>query len=148
MPLLHHWRTEWAVCDQLSLVSYSFLLYPFQGVVWLCSSPKVLSWEVHPNSGPCGFNPGVQLTVAVTEPPAASSKSLQVAPPTQLFKLGKYTLLANPIYWPHTLCSQVSVQKAGKGRKSHGLGEEKLWRIRGGGCSERRVSWANVSSCC
>lgn len=43
--------------------------------------------------------------VAVTEAPVTLSRSLQVAPYIQILKLGKHTLIANPIYWPHTLCS-------------------------------------------
>lgn len=130
-----------------------FLLCPFQCIVRLCSSPQGLSWEVHPNHGPCEFraaepfNPGVQLPVAVAGPPEALSKSLQAAPSVQFARLGKHTVIANPIYWSYTLCSQVSLQKAGEGQAVHGMGEEKPWRTRGGGCLERRVSWANVSLC-
>lgn len=36
--------------------------------------------------------------VVVTEPPVTLSKSLQVAPYIQILKLGKHTLIANPIY--------------------------------------------------
>lgn len=65
--------------------------------------------------------------MAVTEPPVALSKSLQVAPYIQILKLGKYSHC-----WPHlvthALFSVVSGQKAGQ--EGCRMGNGKPWWIR------------------
>lgn len=67
-------------------------------------------------------------TVPVTEPPVPLSKSLQLAPCIYTLKLGKCTLITNPVYWPHTLCSVVSGLKAGQ--EGYRMGKGKPWWIR------------------
>lgn len=134
--------------------AFSCFLFLFALPLPGCCLTLLLSWEFHPNHGRCGFraaepfNLGVQLTVAVMGPPEALSKSLHIGPSIQILRTGKYALVANRISWSHNLGSQVFGQKAGKGWRGHGMGEEKCWRIRGGGCLERRAPGADVSLCC
>lgn len=52
-------------------------------------------------------------------PPKALSKSLQIVPSIQILRIGKYTLITDPI----PCAPQVSVQKAREGWKGHGMGE-------------------------
>lgn len=107
--------------------SYSFSLCPFQGVVWLCSSPEGLSQEIHPHQEPCGLRAAEACNAhcGCYRTSVALSKSLQVVPYIQILK---YTLTANPIDWPYTLCSVVSGQKE-EGQKGYRTGEEKPWWI-------------------
>lgn len=152
MPLLHRWRREWAVCDQLSLVSYSSCFAPSSALFDFAPHPRGWAGRFTQIMDHVDVEPPNHLTQGcnslwLLRDLLRLCPSLQIASSIQILRLGKCTLIANPIYWSHTLCSQVSVQKAGEGQEGHGMGEEKPWRIRGGGCLERRVSWANVSSC-
>lgn len=109
MPLLHHQSTEWAVCDQLSLSFFPPLFPSAPYRVLFDFIPHLRGWAGRFNQITDHMDlehlKHVTHIVVVTEPPVTLSKSLQVAPYIQILKLGKHTLIANPIYWPHTLFS-------------------------------------------
>lgn len=64
--------------------------------------------------------------VAVTEPPMALSKSLQVALYILILKLGKDALITNPVYWP---CALWYLDKK-QDREGYRMNKGKPWWIR------------------
>lgn len=141
MPLLHHQSTEWAVCDQLSLVFFP-IIFP-SAPYWMLYDfvPHLRDWAGRFNQIMDHMDlehlKYVTHIVVVTEPPVTLSKSIQVAPYIQILKLGKGPLIANPICWLCALWTKSRTQR---------LWDRQRKVLVDQSCSERRVSWASVSS--